>query len=94
MIDPAVWVTVAIFLLIHLIASVWWAAAITTTLKILQRDFAEMNANVSMMKELYIKKEDYNTRVAIIDREREAMWKKIDKLNEKMNHEQGDNNDN
>ena len=39
-----------------------------------------MNASLEIMKELYVRKEDYNARIAMSDREREAIWKRIDEL--------------
>lgn len=79
--------TIGIFILCHIIASVWWASHITTMLDILQKDFAEMNANVNLMKELYVKKEDYLARIAMVDKEREALWKRIDQLKTQVNRE-------
>lgn len=79
----AIIVTVFLAMLAHLITSVWWASNITARLTILQNDFAEMNANVNIMREIYVKKEDYNVRVAESDKQREAIWKKIDELKDK-----------
>jgi len=72
--------TVGIFLVLQLVASVWWASHTTTLLNVMQREMKEVLTELKAMRDGYVTKADFKTKCAILEKEHEAMWKKIDKI--------------
>ena len=62
----------------HIVATVWWASAVNTTLKIVVKDVGDLVTELKAMKHLYVQKEDHAKDMAIAEKERQAMWRKID----------------
>lgn len=82
------WVGVTITIIIavcsHIVASVWWAARITTILEVLQKNAGDVASEMKAMRMTLATKEDLSREVAILSKEQEAIWKNIDKLKERV----------
>ena len=64
-------ITVVIFILGHLIASVWWASKITITLEFIKKEIKENMLDIKKMEETYARKKDIDD-----------LWRKIEKMEE------------
>ena len=71
---------IVIGLLIHITATAWWASAVNTTLKIVVKDVGALVVELKAMRHLYVTKEEHIRDFSVIEKERAAMWKKIDSL--------------
>ena len=72
--------TMFIFLITHIIATVWWASSVNTTLKVVLRDVGDLVLELRTMKNMYVRKEDHSKDIAIIEKNQEAVWKKLDSI--------------
>lgn len=80
----AIIVTIALFVLIHIVATVWWASRVNTLLDIVQRNLIDLVSEMKAMKNIYVSKEDFTRELTLSLKDREAMWKKIDALYDKI----------
>lgn len=76
-------------LLGNIIATVWWASKITTTLVLLKSTVDELNIERKAMAT----KEELIREVAVMNKEMTAVWKKVDYMNDsfdkcRINHAQ------
>ena len=76
----SVLVTLILFVISHIIITVWWASRVNTLLDVVQRDLTSIIKEFQTMRGSYATKEDLAYRVAVSDKEHAAMWKRIDEL--------------
>ena len=81
MIDAHIATTIGVFLVVQLVAAVWWASRTTTLLSVMQKEVKEILIELKAMRENYVPKSQCQARCILSDKEHEAMWKKIDELN-------------
>lgn len=79
-------ITLSIFVLTHIIATVFWAATIQTTLKIVVKDVSELVIELKAMKSLYVTKEEFSKAVAAGEKERSGIWDHIDEIRKRLNN--------
>ena len=77
-------VTISIFVVGHLGLTIWWASRVSTLLDYVQKDLKELVSELKTIKEMYVKKEDVGRELAILEKQNEAMWKKIDHIQDKL----------
>jgi len=73
-------VAVCIGLVGHIVATVWWAATVNTTLKIVVGQVGDLVVELKSMKNLYVKKEQYSKDMALVEKNQEAIWRKLDEI--------------
>lgn len=73
-------VTISIFVLSHIVITVWWASKVNTMLNYVHLNLTDLVQELKIMKESYAKKED----LIILNKEKEAIWKRIDLIQEKL----------
>jgi len=76
----AISVTLVIFFLCQLIASVWWASRVNTILELMQHSLKVMSEKFEKIDSMYYSKEDAIRDSTVNDKEHQAMWKKLDAL--------------
>lgn len=73
-------ITISLYILGSTVGFIWWMATVTEKLNMALIKLKEMNdANV-----LYARKEDVARELAVMERQLETMWDKLDKLKEKV----------
>lgn len=77
-------VSLTLGLTIHGAASIWWASRITSILENTQRALMELMVDMKAVNKTYVTKEDCSKELARIDKSLEAMWNKVDHLNDKV----------
>ena len=77
--NVAVAVTLAIFVVTHIIITVWWASRVNTLLDIVQGELKEIVLEFKGMREAYVTKETFAARIATSEKEHLAMWREIDR---------------
>lgn len=73
-------VTVAIFVLTHIVVTVWWAAKVNTVLEVVEKKIETLIIELKATRDNSYRKEEAIRDVTLNDKEHEAMWKKIDLL--------------
>lgn len=73
-------VTISIFILVHIIASVWWASHVNTLLNIVLKNQMEYIADIKNMKETFATKENFMRELALADREYKAIWTNLKEI--------------
>lgn len=73
-------VTLGIFVVSHIIVTVWWASKVNTLLDIVQSELKDIVLELKATRGLFVTKEDLAYRVSTSDKEHSAMWKQIDAL--------------
>lgn len=76
----AAWIAVIIIVLAHVVHTVWWASRMNTLLGVLQRDYALLMEQLHAIKNTYMSKEDAAREFAFIEKQHNAIWKKLDGL--------------
>ena len=77
-------ITIFIFLLSHIIATVWWASKVNTMLDIVRGNLTDLITELKTMKTLYITKEDAHHSFEDLKSTQKVMWEKIDKIQDKI----------
>jgi len=72
--------TLSIFVLSNIGLMIYWSAKISTLLSVLQIQLSDVVSELKSMRTIYVTREEVAREVAINDKERNAMWKKIDAL--------------
>lgn len=83
-------ITIGIFLIVQLVAAVWWASAMNTKMNFMLNIGKDMKAIELAFLEAqarYSTKEEVARTLAIADKQFEAMWKQIDILKIRGTHE-------
>lgn len=70
--------TLAIFFIIQVVASVWWASKMNTLLIVLQVETKEVLAELKAIRQTYVSKTDFTVKCTRIEGEQKKMWEKID----------------
>ena len=73
-------VTLSVFVLSNIGLMIYWSARISTLLGVVQIQLSDVVLELKSMRTIYVTKEEAAREVAINDKERTAMWKKIDAL--------------
>ena len=73
-------VTLAIFVISHIIITVWWAAKVSTILNIVQSELKELIVEFKLSRDIYFTKVEAQRELAITEKEHKVMWKRIDEL--------------
>lgn len=73
-------ITIFIFMLTHLIGSIWWASQITTTLDFMKESVDIMTKAIIKHESTYYSKEEAAKDFAYRDKEIEAIWRKLDTI--------------
>jgi len=79
-VSASVVVTLGLFLLTHLVASVWWASKVNTLLSILKIEVETILVEIKDMRAQYVLKSDYMHKISNIEQSQKAVWKKIDEM--------------
>ena len=87
MIPSAAWVsiivTLALFVLTHIVITVWWASRVNTLLDMVQGELKDIVVELKATRGLFVTKEELAYRIATSDKEHAAMWKQLDDLKRK-----------
>lgn len=75
---------IILFVLVHLIATVWWASKMNTHLSIMQEEFKEFAIEFKSMRNVYMTKEDAARELAFCSQQGKAIWREIDALKMKV----------
>lgn len=76
---------VIVAILGHGFFSIWWASKVNTLLDVVQKDLGEMVSEMKSHKQTTFTREEAARELAICEKERTALWKKVDALTEKVN---------
>lgn len=76
----AIVVTLGLFVITHIVITVWWASRVNTLLDVVQKELSEIVAELRGMKSAYFTREEAVRELAIADKEHKAMWKRIDEM--------------
>lgn len=85
--EPTAWIAVvglSVGVLVHIVSTVWWAAKITTILSTLQANVADMASEVKASRQIYISREEVAKALAVAEKEKDSMWKRIDSMREDL----------
>lgn len=74
-------VTLGIFVLSNIGLMIYWSAKITTLLDVVQIQLASVVLELRSLRTIYVTKEEATREITINEKERDAIWKKIDGLN-------------
>jgi hypothetical protein len=77
-------ITLGVGLLGHIVTTVWWASKITTILENALKSLMELSIEMKAVNKTYTSKEDFSREIGRIDKSQEAMWTKVDHLNDKV----------
>lgn len=75
--------TIAVFIVTHIILTVWWASKTNTLLDILQKELKDLIIELKSIKEVYVKRDDVSRELGVMQKAIDTMWTKIDKLQER-----------
>ena len=78
--SPAVLISLGLFLVTQLIAGVWWASKINTTLQIMTSTLTSMNERLSKHEASFYSKEEAAKDFAYRDNRIDGMGKKLDNI--------------
>lgn len=81
--DLHILTTVSIFIIVQIVASVWWASRVNTILGIVQRELGDLVAELRAMKENYVNKAEFEKHSVPCKSQFDAIWKRIDQLHSK-----------
>ncbi len=85
MIVPLWVITVfGVYLLTSLVASVWWASNIATTLNFMRTSIDKLETKIGSL-DGYVTKPELVKEVTVLEKSIEASWKKIEKLEDSVN---------
>ena len=73
-------ITLAIFVISHIVITVWWASKVNTLLDVVQIELKELIHEFKATRAMYVSKEELAARIALSDKEHQAMWKRIDSM--------------
>jgi hypothetical protein len=71
-------ITIILFMIVHLTGTVWWMSKIQTTLSFLAQQVGEIVKTVAAHEATYAKKEDVAKDCIVIQRQVDAIWKRLD----------------
>ena len=71
-------VTISIFLMIQVIASVWWASKVNTLLNLMQVEMRQVLTELKTIREFYVTKSEYLAREIAVDSKIDKIFEKID----------------
>ena len=71
-------VTLGIFVVSHIIITVWWASRVNTLLDVVQRDLSAIAVEFKGMHNVYVHREEFVAHKAASELEHTAMLKMID----------------
>jgi hypothetical protein len=77
-------------IIMHVVATVWWASAITTTLKFQSDDLKRIAAALTTHDNKFYEKEEAKIQVDKRDREMADVWNEIAKVRDKVSLLEGD----
>lgn len=77
--------TLILFVISHIITSVWWASKTSTLLDVVQRELKEMVSELKSMNKVMVSKEEVAREQAVNEKEHVAIWKNIDEIKERLN---------
>lgn len=78
----AIIVTLTIFVVTHIVITVWWASRVDTLLGVVQGSLKELVIELKSFHTMFVTREEASRELAIAEKEQKAMWKKIDDLHE------------
>lgn len=73
-------VTLALAVLAHVIATVWWASRIDTMVGFLREHLKELIDELKATKGVYATKEEVAMKLSVFERDQKTMWLRIDEL--------------
>lgn len=71
-------ITLCIFMVVHLCGTVWWMSKINTTLNFLANQVSDIMKQVAAHEATYAKKEDVAKDCTMMQRQIDAIWRKLD----------------
>ena len=71
-------ITLCIFMVVHLCGTVWWMSKIQTTLAFLADNVAKIMATIATHEATYARKEDVAKDCSMMQRQIDAIWRKLD----------------
>ena len=75
-------VTIVLFLVVHLLGTVWWMSKITSNLESLVKEAKNIKDAVMMLEANAYRKEEAAKDFAYRDRDIKKLWEKVDALSE------------
>lgn len=78
-------ITIGLFLLTHIMTTIWWASKTNTILDIVQKDLKELIGEIKATRQIFVTKEEYAKDHGILEKENKAMWDSIEKLRDTVN---------
>ena len=78
----AIIVTLTIFVVTHIVITVWWASRVDTLLSVVQSNLEKLVMELKSFHVMFVTREEAARELAIAEKEQKAMWKKIDELHE------------
>jgi len=76
-------IAIGIFIITNLVVTVWWMAKTSTLMDVIQNDLKEVMVEFKLSRGVYSTKEEVSSALAIVQKEITAIWKVVDKLNER-----------
>lgn len=67
----------------HIVATVWWASKVNTTLQIVVQDVSLLVVELKSMKDTYVTQKEFIKAVNDGDKHRDAMWKRLDEIRDR-----------
>jgi hypothetical protein len=72
-------ITLCIFMVVHLCGTVWWMSKVNATLGFIGQQMNDIMKTVASHEATYAKKEDVTKDCVMMQRQIDAIWRKIDK---------------
>lgn len=76
----AIVVTISLFVVSHIIITVWWASKVNTTLDFVQQSLTALIEEIKMNRTLYVNKNDYQKDFDINNKDHGYIWEQLNKL--------------
>lgn len=73
-----------IFVIGHLVITIWWAATINSTIKNLISDVKDMKNEIKGLRDIIFTRDDATRELEIADKEHRALWQRIETVEKKV----------
>lgn len=75
-----VMITMGIFIVTHIVTTVWWASRMNTLMDIVRKELADVVIELKANRGLYSSKSELAAVMAVAEKERVALWKNVDEI--------------
>lgn len=73
-------VTLFVFVVSHIVITVWWASRVTTLLVLVQKELDQIVGELRTGRQVYFTRDEAVRERTVAEKEHDAMWRRIDEL--------------